>query len=296
MIYDCIVIGAGPAGLSSAIYLGRARKKTLLIHSAPMRTSLAVHINNYLGMDDVSGPELIELGLKQAQRYGVEVLLATVRNIEKQDVFKVWTAEGIYSARYVIVASGINDVLPEIDNLYDFMGETFFTCFDCDGYRMTDKNVIILGRGDGSARTALAIKQTYTDRITILAGKDSKISNEYLARMNQEKIKVINKSAVHLNGDSGIVNSAVLDDGSVIECDCVLSELGYERNDSFLLGLDVKRSKPGYIEVDSHYETSIPGLFAIGPVNTGSDQVPVAVGEGAAAAMHIIESEFKLEA
>lgn len=295
MLYDCIVIGAGPAGLSSAIYLGRARKKTLLVYSGPMRTSLAVHINNYLGVDDISGPDLIELGLKQAKRYGVEVLLSTVKDITKEDVFKVVTSEGIFSSKYVVVGSGINDVMPDIDNIFEYLGETLFTCFDCDGYRMTGKNVFIVGNGDGVARTALAVRQTYTDKITICTGMESKISFDYTARLRVEGVKILEKSIKHIEGENSTMRSVVLDDGSVFDCDCILSDLGYDRNDSFLLGLDLKRSKTGYVEVDSHYESSVKGLFVIGPLNTGSDQVSVAVGQGAVAAMHIIESEFNLE-
>lgn len=296
MLYDCIVIGAGPAGLSSAIYLGRAHKKTLLIYKGPMRTSLALHINNYLGLDDVSGSDLIELGLKQAQRYGIEVILSTVKDVVKEDLFKVVTAEGVFSSKHVIVASGVNDVLPDIDNVFAFMGETFFTCFDCDGYRMARKNVFIIGKGDGVARTALAVRQTFTDKVTVFTGNDRSMSFDYVARLRKEGVRVINQEIRHLNGENGILESAVLDDGSVLECECILSDLGYERNDSFLSGLNLKRSRKGYIEVDSHCESSIKGLFAVGPLNTGHDQISVAVGQGATAAMHIIESGFDLEA
>lgn len=295
MVYDCIIIGAGPAGLSSAIYLGRAHKRTLLIYSAPMRTSLAVHINNYMGFDDISGNELIEIGLNQAQKYGVKVVVSTVKNIVEDKTFKVSTSSETFSSKYVIVASGINDILPDIDNLFDFLGETFFTCFDCDGYRMTNKNLFLIGNEDGVVRTALAVKQTYTNKITIFTGKENKISNEYIKKLESENIKLINKNIKHLNGNNGIIESVVLDDDSTLKCDCIYSDLGYERNDSFLKELNLKRSTTGYIEIDSHYESSLKNLFVIGPLNTASDQVSVAVGEGATAAMHIIESEFKLE-
>lgn len=294
MIYDCIVIGAGPGGLSATIYLGRAHKKTLLIHRGPGRTSHAIHINNFLGLDDISGYELVEGGIKQAQKYGAEVILATVRDVVKDDVFKVVTSEGIFSSKYLIVASGINDIMPDIDNISDFLGETFFTCFDCDGYRMSGKNAWIIGKGDGVARTALAVRQTYTDKITISTGFPNHISFEYMNRLKKKGIRIVQQNIKHLNGENGVMQSIVLDDGSVHECDCILSDLGYERNDSFLLGLNLKRSRTGYIEVNPSYESSIPGLFVVGPINTGTDQISVAVGEGAVAAMHIIESGFDL--
>jgi thioredoxin reductase (NADPH) len=297
MVYDCIVIGAGPGGLSSAIYLGRANRKTLLIHSGPMRTSLAVHICNYLGLDDITGPDLLDAGLKQVKKYGVEILMSTVRDVVKEDVFKVVTSEGIFSSKNVIVASGISDIHPDIDNIFDFMGESFFHCLDCDGYKLNYKNVVVIGKDDSAARVALAIKQMYTDKITVCAGKDSKISIEYMDRLRNDKITVLKKSVKHLNGNVPCcISSVVLDDDTELECDCVLSHLGYEKNDSFLLGLNLKRSKAGYIEVDNHYESSLKGLYVVGPLNTGTDQVSVAVGEGAVAAMRVIGSSLNLEA
>lgn len=296
MIYDCIVVGAGPGGLSASIYLGRAHKKTLLIYSTPMRTAHAIHIDNYLGFDSITGSDLIEKGLKQAKGYGVEVLVSTVRSISKEDVFKVVTSEGVFSSKYVIVASGVLDIFPEIDNMFEFIGLTLTTCPVCDGYRMTDKNVFIIGNGDDVARNALAINQLYTDKVTLCTGKDNKVSSAYMSRLKRDGVFVLEKSIVHLNGDNGIVDSVVLDDGSVLPCEFVYSSLGRERNDSFLAGLDLRRNQNGYIEVDNYYESSIKGLFVVGPLNTGPDQVSIAAGQGAVAANKVISSEYKLEA
>ncbi len=120
--YDCIIIGAGPGGLSAAIYLGRAHKKTLLVYGGPGRTAHAAHIQNYFGFDDISGQELIDRGMRQAQKYGVEVLLARVKDVRKmENGFEVATAQKTFSAQNVIVASGIDDVMPEIDNIFEFL-------------------------------------------------------------------------------------------------------------------------------------------------------------------------------
>jgi len=293
MIYDCVVIGAGPGGLSAAIYLGRAHKKTLLIYQGYRRTSLAKHIQNYLGFEDITGPGLINKGLKQAELYKVETLIATVTTINlNKGFFLIETSKKNVTARNVIVASGIDDILPEINNVHEFIGETFFTCFDCDGYHMTDKHVCVIGSGDGSARTALAVKQTYATKVTLCTGAKANISSKYLSILKNRGIVLVQKKATHLNGKIGKINSIELDDGSSIKCDCVLSDLGYARNDNFLAEIKLKKSKSGYIKVDKHYESSLPGLFVIGPLNTGPDQVSVAVGEGAQAAMHIIESGF----
>ena len=290
-VYDCIVIGAGPAGLSAAIYLGRAHRKTLLIYQGPGRTSLAIHINNYLGIENISGNYLIEIGLEQAKSFGVEILLSTVKKIEKEnEIFKITTASKEFSAKFAIVASGVNDIFSDIDNIDEFLGETFFTCLDCDGYRMTGKNIIIIGN-EKAARSSIWVKKLYTDKIVILTGKENKISKADMERLERDKIEVIEKEIKHLNGDNGIINSFVLDDGSVIECDCILSRMGYEKNDSFLP--ELKRNDKNQIEVNEEYESSIPGLYVIGPLNQFGDQVSVAVGEGSIAARKIIDKLIK---
>ena len=295
MVYDCIIIGAGPAGLSAAIYLGRANKKTLLVYGGPRRTALAAHIQNYLGFIDVSGPELLNRGMEQAEKYGVKIIVAAVKKTrQKDETFEIDTAEGMFSARNIVAASGIDDVLPDIDNIYEFIGETFYTCLDCDGYHLIGRRVCIIGQGDGTARTALAAKQLYTDKIAVCAGEDSSMGEGYLNRLQREDIRLIQKNAVHINGKNGVVESVILDDDSILECDCILSDMGYARNDSFLSDLQLERSRDGFIKVDENYESSVKRLYVVGPLNTGPDQVSVAVGEGARCAMHIVETELSL--
>lgn len=296
MKYEYIIIGAGPSGLSAAIYLGRANKNTLVVYGGPRRTSLALHIQNYLGFSDITGPELLAKGMEQAKSFGVEFAVATVNKVNKNaDTFEILTAKDKFLAKKVIVASGIDDVLPAVDNMFEFMGETFFTCLDCDGYRMNGKKVCIIGKGDYSARTALAVKQLHTEKIVLCLESEEDLSSEYKRRLWQEKIEIIIKRAIHINGLNGQVESIVFADESSIDCECVLSDLGYTRNDSFMSELLLKRSESGYIETNENFETSVPKLFVVGPINTGPDQVSVAVGEGARGAMHAIETDLDLK-
>jgi len=237
---------------------------------------------------------LLARGMEQAKKYGAQFVLGTVQTIKKNETgFAVSTKSQEYQSRYVIVATGIDDVTPDIDNIYEFMGETFFHCFDCDGYHMKDKNVGIIGKGDGVARTALAARQMYTERITIFTGTDNKISEAYRQKLAENGTKIIAKNIKHLNGRDGKLESIALEDGAVVEIEMILTDLGYTRNDAFLEGLGLARSETGYIKTDAHYESSVPGVFVIGPLNTGPDQVSVAVGSGAQAAMHVIEADFK---
>jgi thioredoxin reductase (NADPH) len=291
MIYDSIIIGAGPAGLSASIYLGRAFKKVLVVYSGPRRTSLATHIQNYLGFQDISGQELIALAMEQARRYDVKFGIATAKKVKISAWgFEVSTANASYESRSIIIASGIDDIFPDIDNLFEYIGKTFFTCLDCDGYHLKGKRVALIGNGDGVARTALAVQQLYGSSIAVLAGPKPTISPPFLERLKKDKVDLLPKNITHIFGNGGILDSVVLDDGEKIPIEMILSDLGYTHNDSFLDGLTLKRSSSGYIVTDENFQSSIPRMYAVGPLNTGPDQVSVAVGEGARAAMHLIES------
>lgn len=283
--YEAVVIGAGPAGLSAAIYLGRAHRKTLLIYQGLGRTALAVHINNYLGLRDISGKELIERGLEQAKSFDVQIINSTVKRVKKENQFQIETPSGVFYSDYLIVATGVNDVLPDIDDLYEFLGKSFFTCSDCDAYNMTNKKAVVIGIDDKGAKEALEIRKLYSNDVTfLLNGKISiKIKNE----LEKRNIKIIEKVAKAIKGENGQIKSLILEDNSVLECDCVLSRLGYEKNDSFLT-LEVKRNEKMQILVSEFYESSVKSLFVIGPLNQHGDQVSVAVGEGSIAARKII--------
>lgn len=291
-VYDCIIVGAGPGGLQAAIYLGRFNRDVLLVDRGGGRTAHARSIENFLTQKAVSGKELIERGLEQARSFNVRIEKGLVTSIMKKEFFEVASKEALYRAKFVIVSSGVIDNFPPIENLYRFLGTSFFTCVDCDGYKTIGKKLVIVGNTIESVRLAFAMKEMYTDDITLVLYFYDPPA-DYKEELKDQGIRLVKGEPVRALGEEHI-EALELNDGSRIPCEAVLSNFGYKLNDQFLKSLDLKRdSKDFKIAVNNVYESSIHGLYIVGPLNAGNDQAVIAAGEGAVAAIDINKRLFE---
>ena len=297
-VFDCIIIGAGPGGLQAAIYLCRYNRNVLVLDRSGGRTQHAKHIENFLTQTAISGREIIEKGLSQAMHFGAEYQRATVSKVLKntENLFEVYTKDGrTLSAWFVIVSSGVTDNLPDIENLYKFLGKCFFTCLDCDGYRTTGKKLVIIGKSEKTLRLALAMKQMFTKDITVILSS-GRNSSDYEEQLKEENIKLLIGEPSKLLGQEKM-EALELRDGRRVECEVIMSNLGYRLNDEFLSELPLKKYKKGFMYVTgAEYESSLSGLYIVGPLNTGNDQVVIAAGEGAVAAIDINKRLLEIHA
>lgn len=285
-IYDCIIIGAGPGGLQAAIYLGRYNRNVLLIDRGGGRTHHAKHIENFLTQKAITGEQIIKLGLEQAKSFNVKIEKGLVTRVLKKEYFEVSTKESLYLARFVIVSSGVYDNLPDIENIHKFLGINLFTCIDCDGYRTTNKKLVVIGNHIKSVHLAIAMKEMFTKDITLLLYTD-KAPEEYKQELEDENIPLIIGRPVKIVGDDSL-EAVELDDGRKIECEVIMLHFGYKLNDAFLSELGLKKDNKGFkYIVNSNYESSLSGLYIVGPLNQGNDQVIIAAGQGAVAAIDI---------
>lgn len=285
-IYDCIIVGAGPGGLQAAIYLGRYNRNILLIDRGGGRTAHAKYIENFLSHKSISGKEIIEIGLEQAKSFGVKIIKDSVKEIKKADNFEVYTSDKKYLSRFVIVSSGVYDNLPPIENLYRFLGDGFYTCVDCDGYKTTNKKLVIIGNSVKTVHLAFGMKEMFTKDITLILYSDL-VPPEEKRLLEEEAIRLIIGRPVKIIGEN-IIKGIQMRDGSIIDCEVIMSHFGYKLNDEFLLKLNLKRDPNGFkFIVNQYYESSLSGLYIVGPLNQGQDQVVIAAGEGATAAIDI---------
>ncbi|MFA5354342.1 MAG: NAD(P)/FAD-dependent oxidoreductase [Thermodesulfovibrionales bacterium] len=285
-VHDCIIIGAGPGGLQAAIYLGRYNRDVLLLDRGGGRTWHARRIENFLTQREISGREIIETGLEQARSFHVHVEREAVGKIEKGELFKVYTGEKSYSSPFVIVSSGVYDNLPPVEGIHRFLGISFFTCMDCDGYRTTGKKLVIIGNSPKTVDLAVAMKAMFTRDITLLLYTD-KLPPEYKEELEKEEIPLVISRPKRIIGELDM-EAVELSDGTRIPCEVVMSHFGYKLNDGFLSGLDLKRDAKGFKYIVDHtYESSMDGLYIVGPLNQGNDQAIIAAGEGAIAAIEI---------
>ncbi len=286
IVYDCIIIGAGPGGLQAAIYLGRYNRNVLLIDRGGGRTQHARHIENLLTQKAISGREIIELGLEQAKSFNVKIEKGLVTKVIKKSLFEVYAGERKYLSKFVIVSSGVYDNLPSIENLHKFLGISLFTCIDCDGYRTTNKKLVIIGNHIKSVHLAVAMREMFTKDIKLILYTD-KAPDEYKEELADENIPLIIGKPVRIIGSEKL-EAVELHDGRKIECEAVMLHFGYKLNDAFLSELKLTRDADDFKYIVKHnYESSLSGLYIVGPLNQGNDQVVIAAGEGAVAAIDI---------
>lgn len=285
-VYDCIIIGAGPGGLQAAIYLGRYSMDVLLIDRSGGRTRHARHIENFLTRKLITGEEIIALGKEQAKSFNVAIIeKERVIDVRKNKHFEVSTLSRAYRGLFVIVSTGVYDILPPIENLAKHFGISFHTCIDCDGYRTRGKKLVILGDSVDAVNHAFAMKEMYTRDVTLIMDNVN-LPPAYEEELESENIRYSRGAAAKLIGDAAL-EAVELRDGTRVACEAVMSVFGYRLNDEFLSGLDLKKDKKGFYFTNSHYESSLSGLYIVGPLNTGNDQVVIAAGEGATAAIDI---------
>ena len=286
-LFDCIVIGAGPGGLQACIHLGRYNFRVMLFHRPGGRTYHAKHIENYLGLRAVSGPDLLEVGLEQAVRFGVAVERAKVERVTvREGHFEVQAEGKTYRSRFVIAASGAREALAPIKNLPRFFGTSYFTCMICDGYRTTGRKLLVIDRTINGVRLSIGMKRMFTEDVTFLAHGFS-LAPVYTALLADEKIGLVEGRPEELLGEKTL-EGVRLSDGRVIPCEAIMGWGGISLNDEYLEGLPLERDPEGFkIVTRGAGESNIPGLFVLGALRHGHSQAIISAGQGAEAAIEI---------
>ncbi len=286
-LFDCIVIGAGPGGLQACIHLGRYNFRVLLFHRPGGRTHHAKHIENYLGLRAVSGPDLLEMGLVQVKSFGVTIESVKVERVEVgEGHFAVMAAGKTFRSRFVIASSGARESIAPFKNLPRFFGISYFTCLICDGYRTTGKKLLVIDRTINGVRISIGMKQMFTKDVTFLAQGFS-LSPQYAALLDEEGIGRVEGRPEELLGEKTL-EGVRLADGRVIPCEVILGWGGISLNDEYLEDLPLERDTEGFkIVTKSSGESSIPGLFVLGALRQGHSQAIISAGQGAEAAIEI---------
>jgi thioredoxin reductase (NADPH) len=258
----------------------------LLLDRSGGRTWHSRHIENVLTHKEIAGSDIIERGMEQAKSFNVQIERKRVTVVRKEEFFVVSTPGASYATRYVIVASGVYDIIPPIKNALKFLGAGYYTCIDCDGYRTTNRKLAVMGDELQSVNIALAMKQMYTKDITYIPYRFS-LPDSAEEVLTEEGIKVVSVDPVSIIGGKEMEGIELIN-GERIACEAIMASFGVKLNDDFLAGLNLKKDAVGFkYVVGSTYESSLKGLYIVGPLNQGQDQVVIAAGEGAVAAIDI---------
>ena len=238
--YDCIVIGAGPAGLSASLFLARYLRRTLTFHHNSPRNEYAHGVHGFLGHDGIRPGELLARGRDEVTNYGGLIIEACVNHVEKvsAECFRVLAGgEGAephaFDARRLLLATGLRDLTPDCPGFREFYGSSVFHCPDCDGYEVKDKRVAVLVRGDNSAAFVTHLL-TWTRQLTVLTDRSemSKRDREKLAGLD---VPVRTDAVVALEGNKSTrqLQRVIFSEGEPLECDALFFNLGTELATNF---------------------------------------------------------------
>lgn len=297
-MYDVIIIGGGPAGLTAAIYTGRARLKTLVLESAVIggNAALTDQIENYPGFPfGINGSELIENFRKQAERFGAEITMEEITGIEDTPEGKrVLTEGGDYYARALVIAMGARRRELEVAGEKEYVGRGVSYCATCDGLFYQGASVAVVGGGDSAVKEALYLADI-ASRVYLIHRREGFRANQTALdkMMDNKKIELkLNKVVTRIEGDTMMSRLCLKDlisgEEEELEVEGVFVSIGFVAASDFISNL--LETEDGYIITDEEMRTSVEGIFAAGDIRAKkARQIATAVGDGALAGIAVTE-------
>lgn len=288
-IYDTIVIGGGPAGLSAAIYTARFLRSTLIIDKHDGRWNTYERNRNYLGFPDgILARTLREKGLQQAQEFGAEYLIEEVTEVKKiDDYFAVKVFDTEKFARTLIFATGVVDNFPHFEKWQQCVGKSLFWCITCDGFETRGQKLMVLGTTNEAVIDALQFLR-FTKEIVFVTNADThSITPNFIDLLKQYTIPFIDEKIVDVHETQGVINSVKLE-SQTLPVDKIFSEQGSVPNSELAKNLGVSTDEKGYILADNEQRTNIPFVYAAGDITKEfSHQIVTAAHEGSMAGQSV---------
>lgn len=293
-MYDVLIIGSGPAGLTASIYATRANLKVLLVAGSVWggQLQLTTLVENYPGFPDgVQGPDLMAAMRRQAERFEPEIIDNDLKSADfSKAPFKIAVGDKTYEGKAVIIATGADPKWLGVKGEKEFMGRGVSSCATCDGAFFKGKNIIVVGGGDTAMEDGTFLTN-FAESVTVVHRRDQLRASQIMQEKAKKNPKIkflFNTEVKEIKGD-GKVGSVVLFNNKTnetkdIPIDGVFVAIGHIPNSSVFTGIDT--DKEGYVLVKDHYRTNIEGVFVAGDVHDRHyRQAVTAAGFGCAAAL-----------
>jgi len=288
-MYDVIIVGAGPAGLSAALLLGRSRRRVLVCDTGRPRNAASHAMHGFLSRDGMPPREFLATAREQLRQYDtvelrdIEVVAAECRPDSR---FHVTLADGTeQGTRKLLIATGVVDNLPEIPGFADLYGRSVFHCPYCDGWEVRDEPLAIYGRG--ARGLGLSLELTGWSRDLVLCSDGPcEIDGEGLARLARNGIRVREDRVLRLDGHDAL-ERVVFADGDPLPRRALFFTTGQTQQSQLALALGCEFNEKGTVRTGRYESTHLPGLFVAGDASRAVQWVVVAAAEGAEAAFAI---------
>jgi len=294
---DALVVGGGPAGLTAALYLARFRRRFLVVDAGDPRARWIPTSHNIpFFAEGIGGPELLARMRETLAPYGAQILAGEVEALRREGrgfAAEVARRDGVRQsirARYVILATGSRDVEPPLPDVEGAVRDGLIRhCPICDGYESREQRIGVIGHGARGAAEAIFIARTYSDDVTLLtlAAPMDDLAPDTRAELASLGVAVEERPVVGLDRAGGRIAALRWGSGGGLAFDVLYSALGLDYRNGLARQLGAELDECGAVRLRKGNETSVPGLYAIGDLAEGLDQIGVALGQAAIATTHI---------
>lgn len=294
-MFDVIIVGAGPAGLSAALILGRCCRRVLVCDAGKPRNAASRSLHGFLTRDGIQPGELLKIGREQLSPYTtVELHNDEVRNASKtKDGFEITTKSGeLFRARKLLLATGVVDHLPDIHGLQPLYGRSVFHCPYCDGWELRGQPIAVYGRGDHGAGLAFELTG-WSDDLVLCTDGPAELSREDRQQLDLLSIAIREERISRLEGTDGQLERLVFQNGATLSRSGMFFSSGQDQGCDLAEKLGCELTDRGAVRTGEYERTSVPGLYVAGDASRAVQLVIVAAAEGAEAAFAINKSLIK---
>src|SRR5581483_3965259 len=287
-MYDVIIVGGGPAGLSAALILGRCRRRTLIFDDCRYRNAGAPALHGFLTRDGLPPQELLRLGREQLAPYGVAVRNERVRQAAVcEDGFRIMLESGeALVSRKLLLATGVQDRIPSVPGIDELYGRSVFHCPYCDAWEVRDQALGVYGKGPNAAGLALSLK-TWSRDVVLCTDGSSRLAPADLERLARHEVGIRTQRIRKLEGRNGVLERIVFDSGETLSRGALFLSTGQTQRSDLAIQLGCKFTRKGAVLTGSLEGTNVPGLYVAGDASRDVQLAIVAAAEGAKAGFAI---------